>query len=640
MNSKKTRLTPHEVLKKYWGYDDFRPLQLDIVQSVLDGKDTLALLPTGGGKSICFQVPALCLDGICIVVSPLIALMKDQVKNLVDRGIRAYAIYSGMKIATIDRILDNCIHGGVDFLYLSPERLSSDLAIERIKQMKVTLLAVDEAHCISQWGYDFRPSYLNIAEIRALLPNIPLIALTATATRPVVKDIQEKLVFSQTANVFQKSFARQNLSYVVLYEENKRTKMLNILRKIKGSGIVYVQNRRETQEVAYFLKKNGISAEFYHAGRSGDTREKVQENWINNKVRIMVATNAFGMGIDKPDVRIVIHLTLPDSLEAYFQEAGRGGRDGEKAFGILLYNQSDRIKQERNFKQSYPTLKEIRRVYQALGSYYQLAIGAGLGQTFDLDVADFAKTYNLNPIETLHALKILMKEEYLNLTENVFFPSTLQVIVRKEELYDYMLRNNKIERLIKVILRSYQGAFNHDVNIREGQLAHFLKVPQKQLVFMLDKLHKDAIIRYKPQKDAPQLTFLLERLPEKEMVIDQQRYKFLKERQQKRMEGALYYAETLQCRNQLLLAYFDEKGAKVCGHCDVCLGRHDQYVKHQEYYEIKTKLEYALKKNSVELRALVDQFPSTMKEKVLKAIEHLMDNHMIVRTGNNQLRWN
>lgn len=633
-------MTPQEALKKYWGYDDFRPLQLDIVQSVLEGNDTLALLPTGGGKSICFQVPGLCLEGISIVVSPLIALMKDQVKNLKERGIRAYAIYSGMSIAEIDRILDNCIHGGVQFLYLSPERLTSDLAIERIKQMQVTLIAIDEAHCISQWGYDFRPSYLSIAEIRELLPNVPLIALTATATEPVVKDIQEKLVFSKNSKLFQKSFARDNLSYVVLYEENKRSKMLEILKQISGAGIVYVQNRRETQEVAYFLKKNGISAEYYHAGRSGDTREKVQDDWIVNKTRIIVATNAFGMGIDKPDVRVVVHLTLPDSLEAYFQEAGRAGRDEQKAYGILLYNQSDRIKQERYFKQSFPTIKEIRRVYQALGSYYQLAVGAGLGQTFDLDVPDFAKRFNLNPVEVLHALKILMKEEYLDLTENVFFPSTLRVIVRKEEMYDYMLRNNKLQRLVNVILRSSQGAFNHDVNIKEGQLAKSLRVTQKELVFMLEKLHRDAIILYKPQKDAPQLTFLMERLPEKELIIDQQRYNFLKERQQRRLESTLYYAETLQCRNQLLLAYFDENGAKKCGHCDVCLGRHDQYLKHQEYYQIKTKLEYLLKKESQELRPLVDTFPEDIREKVLKAIEHLMDNYVIVRTGKNQLRWN
>jgi len=632
-------MSPHEVLKRYWGFEEFRPLQLDIVQSVLDGHDTLALLPTGGGKSVCFQVPALCLEGVCLVISPLIALMKDQVANLTKNGIRAYAIYSGMRLPDIDRVLDNCVHGNVSFLYLSPERLKSELALERIKRMNITMIAIDEAHCVSQWGYDFRPSYLNIAEIREVLPNIPLIALTATATAPVVKDIQEKLAFRKGSKLFQKSFARDNLSYVVLYEDNKHSKMLDILRKIPGSGIVYAQNRRETKDIASFLQRNGISADFYHAGRSGDIREKVQESWIKNKVRIIVATNAFGMGIDKPDVRTVVHMTLPDCLEAYFQEAGRGGRDGEKAYGILLYNQSDRIKQEKYFKQAYPTLADIRRTYQALGSYYQLAVGSGLGQTFDFDVLDFSKIYNLNPVETLHALRILSKEEYLELSENVFLPSTLQVVVHKEELYDYLLRNSKMEKLLNVILRSHQGAFNHPVNIREGQLAQFLKVPPKQLVAMLHKLKKDLIINYKPQKDDPQLTFLTERLPPKDMTIDQVRYKFLKERQRTRMEKILHYAETLQCRNQLLLDYFDEKGAEACGQCDVCTGRHDNYVKHGEYYDIKNKIEYLIKQTPMELRPLVDNFEPNIREKVLQAIQHLLDNKIIHRGSNNQLRW-
>ena len=632
-------LTPHEALKQYWGYDSFRPLQLDIVQAVLDGKDTLALLPTGGGKSICFQVPALCKEGICIVVSPLIALMKDQVRNLVQNNIRAYALYSGMSIADMDRILDNCIHGEVDFLYLSPERLASDLALARIKQMNVSLIAIDEAHCVSQWGYDFRPSYLNIAEIREVLPDVPMIALTATATAPVVKDIQEKLGFRKDAAVFQKSFARDNLSYIVLYEENKWRKMLDILKRIPGSGVVYVQNRKETKDIAHFLHRNGVSADYYHAGRSAGTRETVQDNWIKNKVRIVVATNAFGMGIDKPDVRVVVHLTLPDCLEAYFQEAGRGGRDGERAYGILLYNQSDRLKHEKHFKQAFPDVKAIRRVYQALGSYYQLAIGSGLGQTFDFDVVDFSKRYNLNPIETLHALKVLAKEEYLELSENIFFPSTLTVIVRKEELYDYTLRNAKMERLLQVILRSYQGAFNHDVNIREEKLAQFLRISQKELVALLYKLHRDAIIRYKPQKDAPQLTFLTERLPEKEMTIDQKRYQFLKTRQEHRMERALHYAETLQCRSQLLLAYFDEMGAKACGECDVCKGRHDRYVKHHEYYTIKNRIEYLLKKEPSTLKIMVDDFEVDIREKVLQATQHMLEHKIIKKDSDETLRW-
>jgi ATP-dependent DNA helicase RecQ len=639
MPSNSASLTPHEVLKKYWQYDDFRPLQLDIITSILEGRDTLALLPTGGGKSLCFQVPALCQEGICIVVSPLIALMKDQVKNLTARGVRAYALYSGMRLADIDRVLDNCIHGQVDFLYLSPERLGTELAQARIQQMQVCMLAIDEAHCISQWGYDFRPAYLNIAEIRTLLPKVPVIALTATATATVVQDIQDKLAFRAGAEVFKKSFARPNLSYVVLYEEDKRKKMLDILQKIAGSGVVYVQNRRETQEVAYYLRRNGIQADYYHAGRENAVREQVQEAWIANKIRIIVATNAFGMGIDKPDVRVVVHLTLPDSLEAYFQEAGRGGRDGQRAYGVLLYNQSDRINLERHLQQAFPTLQEMRRVYQALGSYYQLAVGSAQGETFDLDVADFARTYNLPPRETLQSLKNLMHEEYIYLSEQVFLPATLQVIVQKELLYDYILRNTKLQQLVNVIFRSYQGAFSHPVHVREAELARYLKVSIPQLEAMLEKLQQDNLISYKPQKDAPQLTFIRERLPESGIIIDQKRYQFLEERQAKRLEKALHYAETLQCRQQLLLAYFDEMGAEACGNCDVCLGRHDRLVKHQEYYQIKNKLEYELKKTAIPLRVLVDKFPESRREKVLKAVEHLIDNHTIVKTGNQQLRW-
>lgn len=631
--------TPHQVLQQYWGYERFRPLQLDIVESVLAGKDTLALLPTGGGKSICFQVPALCMSGICVVVSPLIALMKDQVKNLTERGIRAHAIYSGMHIADMDRILDNCIHGQVQFLYLSPERLTSELAQARIQQMNVSLLAIDEAHCISQWGYDFRPAYLAIAEAREWLPEVPIIALTATATSQVVQDMQDKLQFGKDAQVFQKSFARSNLSYVVLYEENKRQKLLDILKKMPGSGIVYVQNRRETQEIAQYLQRKGIQADYYHAGRPGAAREQVQEAWIQNRIRIIVATNAFGMGIDKPDVRVVVHLTLPDSLEAYFQEAGRGGRDELPAYGILLYNQSDRLKHERYASQAFPTLQEMRRVYQALGSYYQLAVGAGKGRTFDMDVADFARTYNLNPVEVLNTLKTLMQEEYLHVSEQVFFPSSLKIIVAKETLYDYMLRQKKLQRLVDVIFRSYQGAFNHPVNVREQELARHLRLPLPDLQAMLERLDKDGMIAYKPQKDAPQLTFLEERLPEQQLTIDQKRYQFLKQRHETRLDRALHYAETLQCRQQLLLAYFDEMGAPACGQCDVCKGRHDRYLRHKEYYEIRTRLEYLLKTTSQPLRALVDVFPEEQREKVVLAIEHLVDHRRIVRTGNQLLRW-
>jgi len=630
---------PHNVLQKYWGYKDFRSKQLDIIQSVLTGNDTLALLPTGGGKSICFQVPALCLEGICVVVSPLIALMKDQVKNLQKLNINAQAIFSGMHYKQIDRILDNCVHGQVDFLYVSPERLSTDLFIARFKQMKVCLLAVDEAHCISQWGYDFRPSYLNIAETREWLPKTPIIALTATATAEVVKDIQEKLLFGSSAQVFQKSFARNNLAYVVLYEENKQAKLLDILQKIQGSGVVYVQNRRATKNIAYYLHQQGISADYYHAGRPHYIREKIQERWINDEVRIMVATNAFGMGIDKPDVRIVVHLMLPDNLEAYFQEAGRGGRDGKKAYAVLLYNQQDRIRLEKQFEQSFPSLKEIRRVYQALGHYFQLAIGSAEWQTFDFDIVAFCKQFDFNPIEALKALKILEQEEYIALTDSLFMPSTLQVTASKETLYDYMLRNPKLEKLLQIILRTFQGAFNHQVKIRESRLAKHLRIAVSTLTAMLEKLHKDGIIVFKPKKDTPQLTFLTERLPQNNLTIDQQRYNFLKNRQAFRIKKAVHYAETLMCRSQLLLDYFDEKGAAACGQCDVCTGRHEQYIGHQAYFEIKNKLEYHLRQSPLPLKSLVDEFEPNAREKVIQAIEHLMDNHVITRNSNMQLVW-
>lgn len=633
-------LTPHQVLKKYWGYDDFRPLQLDIVQSAIDGQDTLALLPTGGGKSICFQVPALCMDGVCVVISPLIALMKDQVKNLQKIGVNAQAIYSGLKYKDIDRILDNCVHGSIKFLYISPERLQTEILLERLKKMNVCLLAIDEAHCISQWGYDFRPSYLKIAEIRPLLPKVPILALTATATAPVVQDIQDKLDFKPKSQVFQKSFGRDNLAYVVLYEENKKVKLLDILNKVKGSGVVYVMNRRLTKEIAYYLNQHQISADYYHAGRPNTERERIQEDWINDKIRIMVATNAFGMGIDKPDVRVVVHLTLPDNLEAYFQEAGRGGRDGKKAFATLIYNQTDKIKLEQQYQQAFPPIPLIKRVYQALGSYYQLAVGGGQWQTFDFDLVNFCKTYNFKPIETLNALKILMQEAYIDLSDNVFIPSTLQILLKKENLYDYLLKSPKMEKLIKVILRSFQGAFNYPVNIREGQLAKFLHIRREILVEMLTKLHKDGIIAYKAQTDSPQLTFLLERLPMESVGINQEHYNFLKNRHLFRMNKAIYYAETLQCRSQLLLDYFDEKGAKKCGQCDVCLGRHEKYVQHKAYFAIKRKVEYLLKQQPLALRPLVDSFESSQQEKVLQTIEHLLDNQIIWRDNSLLLRWN
>ncbi|MEM8907342.1 MAG: ATP-dependent DNA helicase RecQ, partial [Bacteroidota bacterium] len=407
--------TALQVLQKYWGYEQFRPTQGEVIESVLAGQDTLALLPTGGGKSICFQVPALVQEGLCIVVSPLIALMKDQVQNLQKRGIPAAAIYSGMHRKDIDRILDNAVYGGLKLLYLSPERLGTELAIERIKKMKVNLLAIDEAHCISQWGYDFRPAYLQIVAIRAHLPQTPVLAVTATATQRVVIDIQEQLDFRE-GQFFQQSFLRSNLAYVVLNEERKLEKLLDILTKVKGSGVVYVRSRKKTLEIAQFLQRKNISATHYHAGLGTPLRSTKQDAWINDQVRIMVATNAFGMGIDKADVRIVVHLDLPNSLEAYFQEAGRAGRDGKKSFAVLLTNAGDARYLEKNFELTFPALEEVRRVYQALSSYFQLAIGSGLGESFDFDLQDFATIYQLEALKTYNCLKILEQAGVLVLT--------------------------------------------------------------------------------------------------------------------------------------------------------------------------------------------------------------------------------
>ncbi len=624
---------PLSILKQYWGFEEFRPLQEDIIQSILDGRDTLALMPTGGGKSLCFQVPALCLDGICLVVSPLIALMKDQVENLQKRNIAAEAIFSGMPYRDIDRILDNCAHGGVKLLYCSPERLTTELMQERIKRMKVNLLAVDEAHCISQWGYDFRPPYLEIAETRALIPDTPVLALTATATQDVVKDIQEKLRFGKKSQVFQKSFARENLAYVVFHEEGKERKMLDILKKTGGSAVVYARNRRRTRELADWLIKNRISADFYHAGLNPEERSAKQEAWTQNRKRVMVSTNAFGMGIDKPDVRVVIHMDLPDSLEAYFQEAGRAGRDGQKSYAVLLYNENDRISLEKNFEQSYPGIEEIRRVYRALGSYFQLAIGAGEGQTFDFDLTEFAKTYQLEPLKTLSALKSLEQAGWIVLTEAVFIPAGLMIKVDKDELYDYQLRNPKMDRILKSILRSYQGAFNNPIKLKEKQLAKFLKIPLEELQQALTTLHKEGIVNYSPNKDQPQLIFIKERVDAGNLTIDQEMYRFRKERHRERLRKAVAYAENPVCRSRQLLEYFGEKTAGKCGICDVCLGRTQAEVTEDEFERYKEKIKNLLQKEPLTLDQVVQSFSSVHENKVLEVIRYLVDEGFADKQG-------
>lgn len=623
---------PVDILKQYWGFDRFRALQEDIIRAVLEGNDALALLPTGGGKSICFQVPALCMEGVCIVVSPLIALMKDQVANLKKRDIAAEAIFSGMAYREIDRILDNAAYGGIKFLYLSPERLTTELVRERIKKMNVCLLAVDEAHCISQWGYDFRPPYLQIAEIRELLPKTPILALTATATPEVVLDIQEKLQFKKK-NVFQKSFSRPNLAYVVLPEENKNAKLLDILRKVKGSGVVYARNRKQTKEVAKFLQENKVSADFYHAGLPPDERSKKQEAWVAGKTAIMACTNAFGMGIDKPDVRTVVHIDLPESLEAYFQEAGRAGRDGKKAYAVLLYSAEDKRSLERNLQVAFPPVQDIRQVYRALGSYFQLAVGGGEFQSFDFDIADFCKNFKLDVVKTYASIKILEQEGWVSLTESVWMPSSFMVLVTREQLYDFQLKNPQLDPVIKSLLRLTEGAFQHFVPINEAAVSRLLKTTPDKVLPAILQLHREGVIDYRPMKEKPQLTFVKERVDASNLTIDIETYNIRKERQQKRMEKAIAYATTPRCRSQQLLAYFGEE-SPTCGICDVCLGRTKSDLSTDDFERYKMKIKQLVVAEKITERQLIESFPANRHQPVIQALGYLLDEGIVtVSTG-------
>lgn len=613
------------ILKQYWGHDSFRPLQEEIIQSVLEKRDTLALLPTGGGKSICFQIPAMMLPGICIVVTPLIALMKDQVQHLKDIGIQAVAIYSGLKPREVDIILDNCIFGQIKFLYLSPERLYSELVQERIKHMPVNLFAIDEAHCISQWGYDFRPPYLQLGKLKELHPDVPFLALTATATTAVIADIQDKLQFKQN-NVFVKSFLRDNLGYMALEEENKAGRMIRIIQKLGGSGVVYVRNRRETQEVARYLVNNGISADFYHAGLLGKERDSKQEAWMQNRTRVIVATNAFGMGIDKPDVRFVIHLDIPESLEAYYQEAGRAGRDGKKAFPVLLYQQGDKDRLLKNVKLSFPSVAFIQQVYHHLCNHFQIPYGAGEGLTFDFDVVAFIKKYKIETIPTLSALKFLEKDGWLAVSEAVFIPSRFKFEVNHQELYKIQVQYERYDKLIKAILRSYGGVFDDYITINEYEFAKKLGVSYEQIVGLIHALVKMEIASYIPPTDAPQLSFLQDRVDYKNLYVD---HVFIRERQQVKItqvEAMLNYIEHSPCRSQSLLQYFGEQNTLFCQVCDLCLIRNHKVMMHRN---IKLEIERILLGKPQTIQDLIGQISLGDDEIKLGVVRSLIDSHKI-----------
>lgn len=562
----------HEILKNYWGYDSFRPLQEDIINAILAGTDTLALLPTGGGKSICFQVPALASKGICIVVSPLVALMRDQVENLTKKGIKAYYLHAAMTKREIDIALDNCVYSDIKFLYISPERLKTDIFIERYKKMKVAFVAIDEAHCISEWGYDFRPPYLEIAELRAIKPEIPFLALTASATLQVQDDIKEKLAFEKTEKTFRKSFNRPNLVYAISHTDDKYAGMLYALKKAPGTAIIYARNRRQTKELSDWLNHENISATFYHAGLSPKVKDVRQTDWLNNKVRVMVATNAFGMGIDKPDVRLVLHAGIPESLEAYYQEAGRAGRDGKKAFAVSLLNEADLVQLERNFEIQFPEIKATINTYHALGNFFQIPIERGFGQAFDFDIVAFCKVYNQKPMDVLVHLKLLQQAGYLELNESVFEKSRVTVLMPYENLYKFMVSNKRLEPILKTLLRLHGGLFDNYVKISEAKMGQALKTEPAEIAKRLLELHKLKIIDYVHYSGKPKIVYTLPRHDKSHVMLNHefiaQRKKVLKQK----LESIKQYANADQrCRGNIILEYFNEQPLTDCGHCDFCL---------------------------------------------------------------------
>jgi ATP-dependent DNA helicase RecQ len=632
-------LTIHQILLKYWGYSSFRPLQEEIIQSVLDGRDTLALLPTGGGKSITFQVPAMARDGLCLVITPLISLMQDQVENLKKRGIRAAAIHSGMYSAEIDSALNNCRYGDNKLLYVSPERLTTDKMRDALKRIKVNLVAVDESHCVSQWGYDFRPPYLRIAEIRELLPAVPFLALTATATTDVVIDIQSKLHL-RSPNIFRKSFERKNITYFVFKEEDKRRRILNIIRKVKGCGIIYVKNRRHTKEIAEYLTRQGITATGYHAGMDPKERVKSQQAWMKETRQVIVATNAFGMGIDKPNVRFVIHIDLPDSIEAYFQEAGRAGRDEKPSFAVLLYEQADIIEVRKNLDSTFPELQKIKDVYQALGNYLKIPVGSGKDYMAEFDLGDFSDNYNFPPTIAYNALKFLEKEGFLLLSEAVHTPSRVCIKTDKESLYRFQVENAFFDPFIKTLLRSYSGIFSEFCSIREEDLAKRTNLTTDKVIEFLVNLSKLQVIDYIPRTENPRIIFTENRIESKDLTLSAEYYKDRFRAAQKRTEAMIHYAEsTHKCRSQALLSYFGETEARRCGKCDVCLQRNKIELTDLEFNSILKEIKPVLQEKSCSLQELVGIVTSVSEDKVIRAIQWLLDNDKIEMNNERQYIW-
>ena len=594
-----------EILKQHWGYDNFRGIQEEIIQSIGQGKDTLGLMPTGGGKSITFQVPALAKEGLCIVITPLIALMKDQVRNLKERGIKAVAVYSGMTREEILVALENCIFGDYKFLYVSPERLDTEIFQTKLRRMNICMITVDEAHCSSQWGYDFRPAYLKIAEIRQMLPEVPILALTATATPEVVNDIRLKLGFREGGQTFRMSFERKNLAYIVRHTEDKQKELIHILQKIQASAIVYTRNRKRTREITELLTANNISATFYHAGLSNEAKDQRQKSWLTGESRVMVATNAFGMGIDKPDVRIVIHIDMPDSPEAYFQEAGRAGRDGQKAYAVLLYAKSDKVNLNKRISDTFPDKEYIRKVYEDINFFFQMAMGDGAGCTFAFNIDEFCRNFKHFPVQADSALKILTRAGYLDYTDEQDNASRLIFTLRRDELYKLQEYEADIEKLIHVILRSYTGLFTDYAFINEESLSIRTGLSRQRVYEILVMLTQRRILHYIPRKKTPYIIYSQKRIEKERLIISPEIYEKRKESYASRIKAMIDYATAEEkCRSRMLLHYFGEKNEHHCGQCDVCLKKHESGIKLGEFQELKERILEVLKEgplSSVEL---------------------------------------
>lgn len=627
-----------QVLTRYWGFSSFRPLQEEIILSIADGKDTLGLMPTGGGKSLTFQVPAMAGDGICLVITPLIALMKEQVARLIAMKIKSVAIHSGMSAEEIEIALENCIYGDYKFLYISPERISTRIFRAKAPKLDVSLVAIDEAHCISQWGYDFRPSYLKIRDLRDLLQvGVPFLALTASATPPVIEDIMKNLEFREK-NVLRISFERKNISYLVRKVEDKNSYLIDTLKRVNGSGIIYVRSRKRSREVADLLQNNGISADYYHAGLPQEVRDKKQSSWTGGETRIITATNAFGMGIDKPDVRFVIHWDIPDSIESYFQETGRVGRDNKPSFAVLLYTEADKSRLIDNTRQKFPPVEKIKDIYEALCNFLQVPIGSGKDGVYDFNMSDFVAKYRLPVNETYNSLLFLQRESYLEFTEEINNPSRVHFIVGRDDLYKFQVANEAYDGFIKLLLRSYTGMFTEFVPINEDVLSRKAAISRDVIYQMLVRLSGQNIIRYIPGKKTPLVIFTEERLDRKALFISPENYLYVKEKYQARLEKMVEYAEsTNKCRSVMLLDYFGEE-ADRCGICDICRERNELDMSKYEFDLILEEIKSILSKNSPVMEELV-KLVNYPEDKTVKVLRWLLDHDKIIRLDDLTVKW-